>query len=95
MGYAAGRAWIEALRSDFAHEFLGVRLNDWTAIVVFLGALVWFIRHRAEPDKSLYTRPRDSETGPGEGEPGVDESEPEPVDRNDARSSASSGEAEG
>jgi hypothetical protein len=42
MGYAAGRAWIEALRSDFAHEFLGVRLNDWTAIVVFLGALVWF-----------------------------------------------------
>jgi prolipoprotein diacylglyceryl transferase len=95
MGYAAGRAWIEALRSDFAHEFLGVRLNDWTAIVVFLGALVWFIRHRAEPDESLYTRPRDSETGPGDGEPGVDESEPGPVDRNDARSSAASGEAEG
>jgi hypothetical protein len=57
---------------------------------------VWFIRHRAEPDESLYTRPRDSETGPGEGgEPGADESEPEPVDRDDARSSAASGEADG
>jgi hypothetical protein len=102
MGYAAGRAWIEALRSDFAHEFLGVRLNDWTAIVVFLGALVWFIRHRSQPDESLYTRPRDSEPGPGESEPGPGESEPGPgesepgpVDRDDARSPAASGEADG
>jgi hypothetical protein len=109
MGYAAGRAWIEALRSDFAHEFLGVRLNDWTAIVVFLGALVWFIRHRDHPDESLYTRPRDRETGPsegeaagGEGEPAAGgngeaaagENEPRPVDRDDARSSAAPGESD-
>jgi prolipoprotein diacylglyceryl transferase len=45
MGYTAGRAWIEALRTDHANHILGLRLNDWTSIVVFLGGLVWFLRH--------------------------------------------------
>ena len=58
MGYTAGRFWIEALRTDFAHHFLGLRLNDWTALVVFAGALAWFIRHRDKPDDSLYTGSR-------------------------------------
>ena len=43
MGYTAGRGWIEHLRSDYAHHFFGLRLNDWTAIVCFLGALAFFI----------------------------------------------------
>ena len=37
MGYTVGRGWIEALREDHANHFFGVRLNDWTAILVFLG----------------------------------------------------------
>jgi phosphatidylglycerol---prolipoprotein diacylglyceryl transferase len=45
MGYTVGRAWIEALRTDHANHLLGVRLNDWTALVVFVIALVWFVRH--------------------------------------------------
>jgi prolipoprotein diacylglyceryl transferase len=45
MGYTIGRAWIEALRTDHANHFFGVRLNDWTALVVFLIALIWFLRH--------------------------------------------------
>jgi phosphatidylglycerol---prolipoprotein diacylglyceryl transferase len=45
MGYTVGRAWIEALRTDHANHFLGVRLNDWTALVVFLIGLAWFVRH--------------------------------------------------
>jgi prolipoprotein diacylglyceryltransferase len=45
MGYTAGRGWIEALRHDHANHFLGVRLNDWTSIVVFLAGLVWFVSH--------------------------------------------------
>ncbi|MFN2517983.1 MAG: prolipoprotein diacylglyceryl transferase [Jatrophihabitantaceae bacterium] len=45
MGYTAGRAWIEALRTDPANHILGVRLNDWTALIVFLIALAWFVRH--------------------------------------------------
>ncbi|MGN6607052.1 MAG: prolipoprotein diacylglyceryl transferase [Jatrophihabitans sp.] len=45
MGYTVGRAWIEALRTDHANHILGLRLNDWTSLLVFLGALIWFVRH--------------------------------------------------
>jgi phosphatidylglycerol---prolipoprotein diacylglyceryl transferase len=46
MAYTAGRAWIEALRTDPANHFLGVRLNVWVALVVFAAALVYFLRVR-------------------------------------------------
>ena len=42
--YTVGRGWIEYLRIDQAHHILGLRLNDWTAIVVFIGAVVYFVR---------------------------------------------------
>ncbi len=38
-----GRFWIEALRIDEAHTFLGLRLNDWTSIVVFVGAVAYLV----------------------------------------------------
>ena len=41
--YTIGRGWIEALRVDEAHHLFGLRLNDWTAIIVGLGALIAFI----------------------------------------------------
>ncbi|GLW12235.1 prolipoprotein diacylglyceryl transferase 1 [Microtetraspora sp. NBRC 13810] len=47
-GYTFGRFWIEGLRVDpvggvdHAVDFLGLRLNQWTAIVLFIGALVYF-----------------------------------------------------
>lgn len=44
MAYTVGRFWIEALRVDTAHHVLGLRLNDWTSIIVFLGALLYFLR---------------------------------------------------
>jgi prolipoprotein diacylglyceryl transferase len=44
MAYTAGRGWIEALRIDTVEfHFLGLRLNDWTSIVVFLGGLTYFV----------------------------------------------------
>jgi prolipoprotein diacylglyceryl transferase len=43
MAYTLGRSWIEYLRIDTANHFLGLRLNDWTSIVVFLGALTYFV----------------------------------------------------
>ena len=43
MGYTAGRFWIEMMRTDTANEILGVRLNVWTAALVFLGALLYFL----------------------------------------------------
>ncbi|WP_344262732.1 prolipoprotein diacylglyceryl transferase [Streptomyces sodiiphilus] len=41
--YTVGRFWIEYLRIDEAHEFLGLRLNNWTAVVVFLAAVAYFV----------------------------------------------------
>ncbi|GAB3205934.1 prolipoprotein diacylglyceryl transferase [Marinactinospora thermotolerans DSM 45154] len=43
MGYCVGRFWIEYLRVDPAHDILGLRLNNWTSILVFLGALAYFL----------------------------------------------------
>ena len=44
--YCAGRVWIEALRIDPAETVLGLRLNVWTSILVFMGAVAWFVTHR-------------------------------------------------
>ncbi|HWC35138.1 MAG TPA: prolipoprotein diacylglyceryl transferase [Mycobacteriales bacterium] len=43
MLYTVGRGWIEALRIDTARHFLGLRLNDWTSIVVFVAAAAYFV----------------------------------------------------
>jgi prolipoprotein diacylglyceryl transferase len=60
MIYTAGRFWIEHLRIDEAHHFLGMRLNDWTSIVAFLGALVAFVvvgRRHPGRDTTLLLEP--------------------------------------
>ncbi len=41
--YAAGRFWIEGLRIDPAEQVLGLRLNEWTSILVFTGAVVYIV----------------------------------------------------
>ncbi|HVX42652.1 MAG TPA: prolipoprotein diacylglyceryl transferase [Mycobacteriales bacterium] len=46
MSYTAGRAWIEYMRIDEANHFLGIRLNVFTAIIVFLGATAYFVLRR-------------------------------------------------
>ena len=43
MWYTAGRTWIEALRIDYAHTFLGVRINVWVSIAVFICGVIAFI----------------------------------------------------
>ncbi|WP_246266548.1 prolipoprotein diacylglyceryl transferase [Nonomuraea typhae] len=66
-GYTLGRFWIEGLRIDpvggvdHAVTFLGLRINQWTAIVLFLGALayLWLTRNK---DTEEYVLPR---TGDG------------------------------
>ncbi|WP_084469070.1 prolipoprotein diacylglyceryl transferase [Nocardiopsis trehalosi] len=50
MGYCVGRFWIEYLRVDPAHDILGLRLNNWTSIAVFLGALAYFWWAGRRPD---------------------------------------------
>jgi prolipoprotein diacylglyceryl transferase len=41
--YTVGRGWIEALRIDVAHHILGLRLNDWTSLVVFVGSVGYIV----------------------------------------------------
>ena len=68
MGYTAGRVWIEALRTDHANHILGLRLNVWTAIIVFAGGLVYFLLHdgfRARRESTPYY----AERAPADPEP--------------------------
>jgi prolipoprotein diacylglyceryl transferase len=44
--YTVGRAWVEYLRVDHANHLLGLRLNDWTCLIVFTGAVLFLLRHR-------------------------------------------------
>ncbi len=55
--YCAGRVWIEALRIDPAETVLGLRLNIWTSILLFLGAVAWFATRKG-PREDLTPRPR-------------------------------------
>ncbi|MGV9778244.1 prolipoprotein diacylglyceryl transferase [Streptosporangium sp. NPDC003464] len=41
-GYTVGRFWIEGMRVDTAHHILGLRLNQWTSIVLFVAAVAYF-----------------------------------------------------
>jgi len=55
MAYTVGRFWIEMMRSDPAHEFIGLRVNGWVSILVFAGALAYFLRTRgAQPVRLAY-----------------------------------------
>jgi prolipoprotein diacylglyceryl transferase len=62
MAYTVGRAWIEYLRIDEAHEFWGLRLNEWTCLVVFLGALAYFLLVKG-PREELEAEPDDETAG--------------------------------
>jgi prolipoprotein diacylglyceryl transferase len=53
--YTFGRFFTEYLRIDFAHKILGLRINDWVSVIIFLGAVALILRQgRAggEPDAS-------------------------------------------
>jgi prolipoprotein diacylglyceryl transferase len=43
-GYSLGRIGEELLRVDPAHHILGLRLNFFVAIVLFLAGMIWFVR---------------------------------------------------
>jgi len=47
--YTLGRGAIEALRVDHANHFLGLRLNDWTSLIVFLAAVTVLCWPRRSP----------------------------------------------
>jgi prolipoprotein diacylglyceryl transferase len=56
--YTFGRFFTEYLRIDPAHRFLGLRLNDWTSIAVFVvAATTLLLRGRPKPDDELVGQP--------------------------------------
>ena len=66
MVYTAGRAWIEHLRVDEAAIVLGLRLNEWTAMIVFLVGLVGFVaagRHGADDAIAVGPAPDPADAG--------------------------------
>ncbi|KAB2342738.1 prolipoprotein diacylglyceryl transferase [Actinomadura rudentiformis] len=91
-GYTVGRFWIEWLRIDDAHEILGLRLNDWTSLIVFLGAVGYLYWARgktgpenvgAAPDPAAEEEPvAKAQAEPAAGETASEEpaeQQPEPV----------------
>jgi prolipoprotein diacylglyceryl transferase len=62
MAYTVGRFWIELLRIDDTADMpvpnaedtvitlMGMRINAWVSILVFLGALAYFLRVRTESE---------------------------------------------
>ncbi|MEU5775696.1 prolipoprotein diacylglyceryl transferase [Streptomyces venezuelae] len=58
--YCAGRGWIEYMRVDDAHHVLGLRLNVWTAIVVFLLAVAYLVvSAKKHPGREEIVEPED------------------------------------
>jgi prolipoprotein diacylglyceryl transferase len=92
MAYTAGRGWIETLRIDDVEyqHVLGLRLNVWTSIVLFVLAAVYFVvvgRRQPVRETVVYTDRRlaadraaageDGETDGAQGRDGEDDvSEP-------------------
>jgi prolipoprotein diacylglyceryl transferase len=59
MLYSLGRAVIESLRIDDAHQFFGIRLNVFTAVLVALGALAYIVvSARLRPGREQIVDPR-------------------------------------
>jgi prolipoprotein diacylglyceryl transferase len=65
MGYTFGRFFVELLRDDHANRILGLRVNTWVSVLVFLAALAWFLRNRHSP-RSV-ARPTGDQPGDLEG----------------------------
>ncbi|OEV03097.1 prolipoprotein diacylglyceryl transferase [Streptomyces nanshensis] len=56
--YTVGRFWIEYLRVDDAHHIAGLRLNDWTSIIVFVCAVAGIvISARLRPGREEIVEP--------------------------------------
>ncbi len=63
--YCFGRFFEELLRIDPAHHFAGLRLNAWVSIVVFVGAVAYFVwRQRRDPERGVREPRHDVPKGP-------------------------------
>lgn len=88
MYYTLGRVWIEAMRIDDAEQItlfgLTTRLNVWTSIIVFAGALLAFIilglRKPSEPDTPFLPGREPAESKPLESKSAESKTDTEAAD---------------
>ncbi|MGW5719051.1 prolipoprotein diacylglyceryl transferase [Amycolatopsis sp. NPDC003865] len=77
-GYTVGRGWIEMMRTDTANHILGLRVNVWTSILLFVAAVVYFVlagkRGPRELPETLVSK---DAVGPDETPVAASEDEPE------------------
>ncbi|MGM1060880.1 prolipoprotein diacylglyceryl transferase [Saccharothrix sp. Mg75] len=50
--YTAGRGWIEMMRVDRANEILGLRLNVWTSVILFVVVVAFLLVRRRKPEQA-------------------------------------------
>ncbi|GGW90096.1 prolipoprotein diacylglyceryl transferase 1 [Streptomyces malachitofuscus] len=94
--YCAGRFWIEYMRVDEAHEILGLRLNNWTSVLVFLLAVLYIVLSaRKRPGREDVVEPGGSGGGEveGEGASSVKEDSESAVDSEESEDSEGSGDS--
>jgi prolipoprotein diacylglyceryl transferase len=74
-GYTAGRAWIENLRIDTVNHFAGLRLNVWTALILFVLSVAYFVyASRTKPGQESVVTAAPKGDQPADGEKAEDES---------------------
>jgi prolipoprotein diacylglyceryl transferase len=56
--YTFGRFWEELLRIDPSHEYLGLRLNAYVTIVVFVAAIAAFVWSQRREERPARRRPQ-------------------------------------
>jgi prolipoprotein diacylglyceryl transferase len=78
-GYTLGRTWIELMRTDDATHVFGVRINVWVSILVFIGAVAYYIMGRKKgPREDLAALRGDTELdGTGSKDAGPGDTAPE------------------
>ncbi|GAA0520683.1 prolipoprotein diacylglyceryl transferase [Saccharopolyspora thermophila] len=72
-GYTAGRLWIELMRADEATHLFGVRINVFTSLLVFAGAVLYLVlvRGRREDPEQLKGRPLPGDDDVDAADPGA------------------------
>ncbi|MFC7448944.1 prolipoprotein diacylglyceryl transferase [Rhodococcus daqingensis] len=62
-GYCAGRFFVELLRDDYATHIAGIRINVFTSVIVFIGAVIYFLaakKGREDPAELQPKHPREA-----------------------------------
>ncbi|WP_246843389.1 prolipoprotein diacylglyceryl transferase [Allokutzneria sp. NRRL B-24872] len=78
-GYTAGRFWIEIMRQDDATLIAGIRINVFTSVLLFLGAVIYLVLAKKRGEREDLAALRAAHEGEPEPEP-----EPEPAEEKKA-----------